>query len=123
VSNIDKEAAVIEGLKLDVPAEELAQRLSTSIAWHAFRAGGCDDRLQRLGRIDSEFQAVDRYLEGIGWSGGQARLAAALERKRTHHRRRASALEFVRDHLAKGEVYRLGLDDLRLTGLFANVSW
>jgi hypothetical protein len=114
---------VIEGLKLDVSADELAQRLSTLIAWHAFRAAGCDDRLQRLARINSELQNVDRYLDGIGWSGGQDRLAEALERKRTHHRGRASVLEFLRDHLAKGEVYRLGLDDLRSTGLLANVSW
>ena len=114
---------MIEGLKLDVSAEELAQRLSTLIAWHAFRAAGCDDRLQRLGRINSAFQNVDRYLDGIGWNGGQDRLAAALERKRTHHRGRASVLEFLRDHLVKGEVYRLAVQDLRSTGLFANVSW
>lgn len=108
---------MIEGLKLDVSAEELAQRLSGLIAWHESRASGCDDRLQRLGEIKNEVQNIDGDLDDLGWDRGFDRLRDALERKRTHHRDRASVLEFLRDHLVAGEVYRLDVEDLRLTGL------
>ena len=108
---------MIEGLKLDVSAEELAQRLSRLSAWHESRASGCDDRLRRLGEINAELQNLDSCLDRLGWAGGCARLSAALERKRTHHRERASVLEFLRDHLVKGEVYRLDVQDLRFAGL------
>jgi hypothetical protein len=108
---------VIEGLKLDVPAEELAQRLSGLIAWHESRASGCDGRLQRLGEIKNEVQNIDGHLDDLGWDGGYDRLSDALGRKRTHHRERAFVLEFLRDHLVAGEVYRLDAEDLRLAGL------
>ena len=108
---------MIEGLKLDVSAAELAQRLSRLSAWHESRASGCDDRLRRLGEINAELQNLDSCLDRLGWDGGCARLSAALERKRTHHRDRASVLEFLRDHLVKGETYRLDVKDLRFAGL------
>jgi hypothetical protein len=113
---------VIEGLKLDVPAEELAQRLSGLIAWHESRAGGCDHRLQRLGEIKDEVENIDRHLDDLGWDRGYDRLSDALERKRTHHRERAFVLEFLRDHLVAGEVYRLGAEDLRMAGLIPRSS-
>jgi hypothetical protein len=113
----EKTTTVIEGLKLDVSAEELAQRLSRLSAWHESRASGCDARLQRLAEINGELQNIDIYLDGLGWDGGYVGLHAALERKRTHHRERASALEFLRDHLVAGEVYRLDVKDLRFAGL------
>jgi hypothetical protein len=108
---------VIEGLKLDVSAAELAQRLSGLIAWHESRASGCGDRLQRLGEIKHEVRNIDGHLDDLGWRGGFDRLSEALERKRVHHRKRAFVLEFLRDHLVAGEVYRLGAEDLRLAGL------
>jgi hypothetical protein len=109
---------MIEGLKLDVSAEELAQRLSGLIAWHESRARGCDGRLRRLGEIEEEVQNIDADLDALGWGGGYDRLSEALERKRMHHLERASMLEFLRDHLVAGEVYRLDVEDLRLAGLF-----
>ncbi len=112
---------MIEGLRLDVSAEELVHRLSELIAWHESRAGGCDDRLQRLGEIKNGIQNIDAYLDDLGWDGGFDRLAQALARKLMHHRERASVLEFVRDHLVKGEVYRLDLQDLRFAGLLPGI--
>jgi hypothetical protein len=108
---------VIEGLKLDVPADELARRLSELIAWHESRAGGCDDRLRRLAAIQAEVRNIDEHLDGLGWEGGFERLSGALERTRAHHRERAWVLVFLRDHLVSAEVYRLDVEDLRLTGL------
>ena len=118
----DETTTVIEGLKLDVPAEELARRLSELIAWHESRARGCDDRLRRLAEIQAEVQNIDEYLDGLGWEGGLERLRGALERTRTHHRERAAVLAFLRDHLVKGEVYRLDLQDLRFAGLLRGVQ-
>ena len=100
---------MIEGLKLDVPAEELARRLSELIAWHESRARGCDDRLRRLAAIQAEVQNIDEHLDGLGWEGGFERLSGALERTRAHHRERAAVLVFLRDHLVSAEVYRLML--------------
>ena len=118
----DETTTVIEGLKLDVPAEELARRLSELIAWHESRARGCDDRLRRLAEIQAEVQNIDEYLDGLGWEGGLERLRGALERTRTHHRERAAVLAFLRDHLVEGEVYRLDLQDLRFAGLLRGVQ-
>ncbi len=115
----DETTTVIEGLKLDVPAEELARRLSELIAWHESRARGCDDRLRRLAEIQAEVQNIDEHLDGLGWEGGLERLRGALERTRAHHRERAGVLAFLRDHLVTTEVYRLDVDDLRLTGLIS----
>jgi hypothetical protein len=108
---------MIEGLKLDVSAAELTERFSGLIAWHRSRAGGCAVRLRRLGEIQSEVRNIDADLDALGWDGGCNRLTEALERKRTHHLECASVLEFLRDHLAAGEVYRLDAEDLRWAGL------
>jgi hypothetical protein len=111
---------MIEGLKLDVSAEELAQRLSGLIAWHESRARGCDGRRRRLGEIEEEVQNIDADLDALGWGWGYESLSEALERKRIYHLERASMLEFLRDHLVAGEVYRLDVEDLRLAGVVAH---
>jgi hypothetical protein len=108
---------MIEGLKLDVSAQELVQRLAGLIAWHESRVSGCDDRLQRLCEIEKGIQDIDGHLDGLGWDSGYGGLIEALLRKRTEHRERASLLEFFRDHLVAGEVYRLDVRDLQLAGL------
>ena len=108
---------MIEGLKLDVSAAELTQRFSGAIAWHRSRASGCAVRLRRLGEIEDEVQHIDADLDALGWDGGYGGLREALERKRTYHLERASVLEFLRDHLVAGEVYRLDMEDLRWAGL------
>ena len=108
---------MIEGLRLDVSAEELARRLSELIAWHESRASGCGHRLRRLGEIKNGIQNIDGRLDDLCWDGGYDRLTQALAGKLMHHRERASLLEFLRDHLVEGEVYRLDLQDLRFAGL------
>jgi hypothetical protein len=113
---------MIEGLKLDVSGQELVERLARLIAWHESRVSGCNDRLQRLGEIEKAIQDIDRHLDAIGWDSGYGGLIEALERKRTEHRERASLLEFLRDHLVAGEVYRLDVRDLQRAGLLTGVE-
>ena len=113
---------MIEGLKLDVSADELARRLAGLIAWHESRASGCGDRLHRLGQMKNGVENIDGHLDDLGWDGGLDRLTQALARKLMHHRERASLLEFLRDHLVEGEVYRLDLQDLRFAGLLPGVQ-
>jgi hypothetical protein len=108
---------MIEGLKLDVSAQELVQRLADLIAWHESRVGGCDDRLRRLCEIEKDIQDIDGHLDGLGWDSGYGGLVEALERKRTEHGERVSLLQFFRDHLVAGEVYRVDVRDLQLAGL------
>jgi hypothetical protein len=119
---VEKDADVIEGLKVDVSAQELVQRLAGLIAWHESRVSGCDDRLLRLGEIKTEIQDIECHLDAIGWDSGYGGLVEALERKRTEHRERVSLLEFLRDHLVAGEVYRLDVRDLQRAGLLAGVE-
>jgi hypothetical protein len=105
---------MIEGLKVDLTAEELSTIIENCIAHHKDVAADCDARRIRLHAVttpspeDTEEQlaaAWPAYLEN-------------LERRAERHRDRAEALQFLRDHLVADEVYRLGEEELELLRLW-----
>lgn len=105
---------MIEGLKIDVTADELIRLLDGRIDNHRGIAEDCDRRRVRLEAVttpdpeDTEEQlaaAWPPYLEN-------------LERRAERHRERAGALAFLRDHVVSHEIYRLGEDDLQVLHLW-----
>lgn len=100
---------MIEGLKLDVRAEELVARLDERVAVHQAKADAYSAQLRRLGAIgpDPEDDDVMADLRGNGSP------RHSLERKHQQHSERIALLTFLRDHLVPGEVYRLSQEDLR----------
>ena len=100
---------MIEGLKLDVRAEELKTRIGARIAEHQARVDAYARQLKRLADIEPEPDDDDVVSEIRG--GGSPR--SAVERKHQQHSERVSLLTFLRDHLVEGEVYRLSQEDLR----------
>jgi len=101
---------VIEGLKLDVRADELVERLGERIAHHRERAAAYEAQLARLGEVVPEVGEDDPVLDGFR---APERPQVSLERKRGEHAGRAEVLAFIRDHIVRGEVYRLDEEDLR----------
>src|SRR5688572_17985974 len=117
VSKKAEEDPVIEGLKLDVSAAELSERLTKLIESHRSRATGCAERLRRLASIERETDDAGRMLRELGWQGGCDALQKRLAKQRARHLRHAAWLTFLRDHLPQGEIYRLGERDLWLVAL------
>jgi hypothetical protein len=104
---------MIEGLKLDVRAEELVAKLDERVAMHRAKAEAYGAQLRRLGDIgpDPEDEDVVAELRGRGSP------RHSLERKHHEHTERVALLTFLRDHLVGGEVYRLSDEDLRFAEL------
>ena len=104
---------MVEGLKLDVRAEELIARLDERVSAHRAKADAYGAQLRRLGEIgpDPEDDNVVAELRGRGSP------RRSLEQKHQLHTQRAALLTFMRDHLVAGEIYRLSEEDLRFAEL------
>jgi hypothetical protein len=102
---------MIEGLKLDVKADELVRLLNERIAHHQNRANTYEAQLRKLSAIqddsDNDEEDVVAELRGRGSA------LHGVERKLRDHSDRAGVLTFVRDHIVRDEVYRLTEEDLR----------
>ena len=105
---------MIEGLRVDLTADELTRLLEERIEHHREVAADCDSRRIRLQAVvtpdpdDTDEQlaaALPAYVDN-------------LERRAERHRDRADALEFLRDHLVAHEIYRLGETDLEMLQLW-----
>lgn len=105
---------MIQGLQLEVKAEELGERIGARIAHHKAQVKACEARLKEL-RTVRESLKEDRdtvlAIKGADIPG------EAIARKLRKHEERAASLAFLRDHLVRGEVYRLNDHDLRLADL------
>ena len=113
---------MIDGLKIEMTSDELFTRITTRIASHEQEAAEFEERLRQEGdacadgaegpsadQMDAAESATPRYM---------------LEHQRDEHRERAAFLALVRSHLVRGEIYRLGEDDLRVADLAPEtVSW
>lgn len=99
---------MIEGLQLDVTANELTERLEGRIAHHRSRATAYEAQLGKLAEVqtdgDDDDDPIRRFRDGSPREG--------LERKLRTHRDRATYLTFLRDHIVPKETYRLDEDDL-----------
>ena len=101
---------MIEGLKVELTADELTRLLADRIEHHRDVAGDCDARRIRLqGTTASDPDDTEQQL-AAAWP----HYLEHLERRAERHRERADALQFLRDHLVAHEVYRLGEEDLRM---------
>ena len=96
---------MIEGLKLEVPAKEIAQLLDERIKEHRENAEEDEASAKRLTGTEREDDDDDGIYD--------VNPIKRLQRRAAQERERETALTFLRDHLVKGEVYRLTADDLR----------
>jgi hypothetical protein len=104
---IRRRLRMIEGLKVDLTAEELARAIDERIEHHNHVAADCDARRLRLQAVTVPGTDTEEQL-AAAWPG----YLDNLERRAERHRERAGALRFIRDHLSSHERYRLGQDDL-----------
>lgn len=113
-----RRALVIEkNVTLDVPSTELVARLTGRIRWHRSRAEALGTQLEAW--VPTK-DGVERRLDD--WQRDTAR--KEMERKCREHEERSVFLAFVRDHLARGVVYRLGGSDLRMLEIMPDtVHW
>lgn len=95
---------MIDGLRVEVPAKEIAQLLDERIKEH--RGNGEEDEASAKKFTTTERDDDD---EGIY----EVSPAKRLHRRAAQERDREASLTFLRDHLVKGEVYSLTADDLR----------
>ncbi len=103
---------MIEGLKLDVRAEELVRRLEERIAYHRSKAEAYGAQIEKLGEIPSIGEEEEDDV--VALTRGRESPRISLERKVKEHVDRAAILTFLRDHIVPGEVYRLSEQDLRM---------
>ncbi len=103
---------MIEGLKLDVKAEELVRSLAERIRYHRSKAESYSAQIDKLGEVASIGEEEEEDV--IAFTRGHESPRTSLERKVKEHVERAAILTFLRDHLVPGEVYRLSEQDLRM---------
>jgi hypothetical protein len=109
VTERSREDGMIEGLLLDVPAEELMERLDGRIAHHRSRVASYEAQLGKLAEVQTDADDEDDPVRAL--RSGSPR--ESLERKLREHRDQAAFLMFLREHLVPKEMYRLEESDLR----------
>lgn len=99
---------MIEGLRIDVTAEELVRHLDERIRHHHSRAAECESKAKRVEALDSKPDDEDGHFMAC-WPS----YAHELERRAARHRDREALLAFLRDHVIGHEIYRLTEGDLK----------
>ena len=101
---------MIDGIRIDVTAEELVRHLDERIRYHHDRATECDRRADRFGNADRA-PGIDDEDEPMMscWPG----FVHELERRAARHRNREALLAFLRNHVVAHEIYRLSERDLK----------
>lgn len=102
---------MIDGIRIDVTAEELVRHLDERIRHHHDRAAECDRKATRVGNLESLSSAEDDDDEPMMacWPG----FVHELERRAARHRNREALLVFLRNHVVAQEIYRLSERDLK----------
>ncbi len=96
---------MIDGMKVDVTAEEIVQLLEERIEEHRTNAEADEASAARLEGTDRSDDEVDSMFEEP--------TATRLRRRSQRERDREQSLTFLRNHVVVGETYRLTTDDLR----------
>ena len=104
---------MIDGLKIEMTSDELFTRLTTRIAFHKDGAAGLEERLRGEDHA-GEAHGMDARAP-FQVTGDAPR--HMLEHARDDHYEQAQFLELLREHLIRGEVYRLDEEDLRVADL------
>ena len=100
---------MIEGLRIDLTADELIQHLDERIRHHHDRATDFESRAKQAEALASAAEATDEddHMFCI------PNLAHDLERRAARHKHRETLLVFFRNHVVGHEIYRLSEADLR----------
>lgn len=114
---VQRTPVIEKSITLDVSGGELVGRLTTRIRWHRSRA-------ETLGlALKAQLPAKEGAERGLDDWRRDAEMKE-LARKCREHEERSVFLAFVRDHLARGAVYRLGGSDLRMLEIMPDtVHW
>jgi hypothetical protein len=105
---------MIEGLKVDLTADELTRLLQERIEHHREIADDCVIRRARLQTVTTPDPEDTEEQLAAAWPA----YLDNLERRAERHRDRAEALHFLREHLVAHEIYRLGEEDLGMLRLW-----
>ncbi len=97
---------MIEGLRLDVTADEMVKLLDQRITEHMQHAADDETDAKKLDATARSDDEEDEYADDLS-------VGARLRRRAQRARERTEALTFMRDHVVRGETYRLTNDDLR----------
>lgn len=108
---------MIDGLRLDVSADEIVKLLDERIAEHRDNADADEANAKKLDAV-----ARPDDLEEDIWADDSTG-TARLRRRAQRERERMDALTFMRDHVIRGETYRLTNDDLRTLEILDNRPW
>ena len=105
---------MIDGLRLDISADELVKLLEERINEHSENAETDEENARRL---DATRRANDADEWDEDDQGMRLRHRAQMERDR------ANALTFMRNHVVRGETYRLTDQDLRTLEIVRRQPW
>jgi hypothetical protein len=97
---------MIDGLRLDVTAEEIVNMLDQRIVEHTENAMTDETDAKKFDTTARNDDEDDDCTDEIG-------VGTRLRRRAQRERERAEALGFMRNHVVRGETYRLTNDDLR----------
>lgn len=101
---------MIDGIRIDLTAEELVRHLDERIRHHHERAADCDTRAQRVANVETPANDDDDDEPMVAcWPS----VIHDLERRAARHRSREALLVFLRNHVVANEIYRLSERDLK----------
>lgn len=97
---------MIEGLRLDITADEIVKLIDERITEHTANAATDEADAKRFDATARTDDEDDEFADEMS-------VGARLRRRAQRERERADALGFMRNHVVRGETYRLTNDDLR----------
>jgi hypothetical protein len=107
---------MIDGLRLDVSADEIVKLIDQRIAEHEENADADEETAAKLGSLRQPNDPDDDC-----WAEDSA--PQRLRRRAQRERERIDALRFMRDHVVRGETYRLTNEDLRTLEILDTRPW
>ncbi len=116
---------IINGLQIDVPAEELKAILASRIGYYDLKASKYTKALEKDVKLQAAQDEVDAELaeeaEAIGKyansSMGSTNRADQLKAKITQAKNQANYFKFMSEHVVTGATYRLDNTALQLVGI------
>ena len=101
---------MIDGIRIDLTADELVRHLDERIRHHHDRATELERKAQRVADLETpETDLEDEEPMMACWPG----VVHDMERRAARHRSREALLVFLRNHVVASEIYRLSERDLR----------
>ena len=114
---------MIEGVKFEVSAEEMAQAFGAKADYHRKRGAQQAEELPKLKQIIDGLKVpaftTAAGTPGVTWgnSGYHSDPVEELEQRISSHKTNAAKFDFYAKHCIQGEVYRVTAGDLGVLGL------